>query len=39
MLVMKFKVEMMEKLDYKLNLKLVPGVAAVLINMSKLESM
>ena len=35
MLVAKLRVVMMEKLDYKLEVNLVPGMSEVLVNMSK----
>ena len=38
MLVEKFKVTMIEKLYYKLEVKLVPGMTVVLVNISKVSS-
>ena len=35
MLTVKSKVMMMDKLDYKLDVKLVPGMAEVLVNIPK----
>ena len=37
MLVAKLRVVMMEKLDYKLKVNLVPGMSEVLVKMSKVK--
>lgn len=39
MFVVKLKVMMMEKLDYRLDLKLVTGIAEVLVNVPKVKYM
>ena len=39
MLVVKLKVAIIEKLDYKLEVKLVPGIASIPVNMVNVESM
>ena len=39
MLVVKLKVAIIEKLDYKLEVKLVPRIASVSVNMFNVESM
>ena len=39
MLATKLKAEIMYKLDYKLEVNLVPGISSVLVNMSNMKSM